>query len=48
VGHQKMVFSLRFSPDGKTLASASKDGTVRLWTVPVARPEMVRKTERGN
>jgi len=43
VGHQKMVFSLRFTADGKTLASASKDGTVRLWPVPTAGAEMVRK-----
>jgi WD40 repeat protein len=28
-----------FSPDGKCLASAGNDGTVKLWEVPSAKPE---------
>ncbi|HEY9604661.1 MAG TPA: WD40 repeat domain-containing protein [Allocoleopsis sp.] len=31
--HRNTVFSLSFSPDGKTLASASADRTVQIWSV---------------
>ncbi|MHC0063201.1 WD40 domain-containing protein [Nostoc sp. UIC 10890] len=32
-GHQGTVYSVSFSPDGKTIATASSDNTARLWTL---------------
>jgi WD40 repeat protein len=32
-GHGKLVPGIALSPDGKTLATASHDGTVKLWAV---------------
>ena len=32
-GHQGKVYPVVYGPDGKTLASGSEDGTVKLWNV---------------
>jgi predicted NACHT family NTPase len=37
-GHQSAVYSIAFSPDGSTLASASADKTIVLWDTKTRRP----------
>ena len=32
-GHSNLICSVAFSPDGKTLASSSCDGTIKFWDV---------------
>jgi WD40 repeat protein len=44
-GHQEPVWSVAFSPDGRTLASASGDRTIKLWNVPAGAE---RATLRGH
>jgi hypothetical protein len=39
-GHRDYVFAIAFSPDGKTLASASPDGTVKLWDTATGKQRL--------
>ena len=40
-GHKGQIGGLAFAPDGRTLASASRDGSVRFWTIGAGAAERV-------
>ena len=46
-GHEKPVTALAFSPDGRWLATGSKDQTVRLWDLRAADPSANRIVLNG-
>ncbi|KAF2402518.1 WD40 repeat-like protein [Trichodelitschia bisporula] len=39
MGHKKAVTMVKFSPDGKKIASCSSDATIKIWDVEAARYE---------
>ena len=43
-GHVRDVKALAFAPDGKTLASTSWDGTIKLWNVATGKPALTLKS----
>jgi WD40 repeat protein len=44
-GHTSDVYSVAFSPDGKMLASGSRDKTIKLWDVSAGKEKFTLKGE---
>src|SRR4029079_473976 len=46
-GHRDDVLSVEFSPDGRTVVAASKDGDARIWNVDTGRSKVVLSGHGG-
>lgn len=46
-GHLNAVYSIAFSPDGKTLASGSADETIRLWNAVTGQHKATFRSHSG-
>src|SRR5262249_37485504 len=46
-GHRGEILSMQFSPDGKTVATGSRDRTVRLWDVAAGQERATLKGHSG-
>jgi len=46
-GHRDDVLSVEFSPDGRTVVTASKDGDARIWNVDTGRSKVVLSGHGG-
>ena len=41
--HRNRIYTLAFSPDGKSIAAGGRDNTVYLWKIPEIRPNTILK-----